>query len=81
MDLGRVFRPLVRAAEGWGIGEVTPEDLALGDKEFKEKHDRLRQRTKPLVLGPDRPGARSCGPGAIRAPGRILTVSRRETHV
>jgi DNA polymerase-1 len=92
MGIGRVFRPLVRAPEGWGIGDVdlsqievfvaaavfgdealiaacnqgdvyistakaifagelTPEDLALSDEEFKEKHKRLRQRTKPLVLG------------------------------
>jgi DNA polymerase-1 len=91
MGIGRLFRPLVRAAEGFGIGDVdlsqievfiaavfgdealvaacnrgdvyvstakaifaselTPQDQALSDEQFKEKHKRLRQRTKPLVLG------------------------------
>jgi DNA polymerase-1 len=92
MGIGRVFRPLVCAPEGCGIGDVdlsqievfiaaavfrdealiaacnrgdvyvsaakaifaaelTPADLALPDEEFKKKHGRLRQRTKPLVLG------------------------------
>jgi DNA polymerase-1 len=92
MGIGRVFRPLVRATEGYGIGEVdlaqievgiaaavfrdadlvhafnqgdvyvalaksifaaqlTAEDLTLDPKEFKRKHKRLRDQTKPLVLG------------------------------
>jgi DNA polymerase-1 len=92
MGIGRVFRPLVGATGGYGIGDVdlsqievgiaaavfsdpnlihafnmgdvyvslaqsifaaqlSAEDRALDPKAFKARHKRLRDQTKPLVLG------------------------------
>ena len=92
MGLGRVFRPLVRAPEGFGIGEVdlaqievgvaaavfrdpcliedynqgdvyvalakrifrdrvAPADLDLDNEAFRKRYGRLRDQTKPLMLG------------------------------